>query len=125
MTLMNEQPSKSGRRNQLVKDVEDRQEPLLWVGSSALDLGLKPVRGPQLLATLKKREHEVPLGGEMPIHRLASDARAFDDRVDASRLDALARERLVGEGGRSPAHLVGGRQITPGGARRDLCVAWI
>ena len=88
ITLMNEQPSKSGLRNHSSNTSKIASSCSLRIRAALLDLGLKPIPGPELLAALQERHHEVLLGGEVAVHRLAGDARSLDDRVDADRLDA-------------------------------------
>src|ERR1700722_4473482 len=43
----------------VVEDIEDRQQALLRIGCPTLDLGLQPTPGPQFLAALEKRQHEI------------------------------------------------------------------
>src|SRR5207237_7372227 len=51
----------------LVEDGEDRQQAFAWVGGVLLDLGLEPLLGPELLASLQKGQDQVILGGEVPV----------------------------------------------------------
>ena len=95
ITLMNEQPSNSGRTEPSVEDIEDGQQLLARIRASLLDLTLKPAPRPELVAALEECHHEVLLGGEVAIHRLSGYARSLDDRVDSDRLDAPTREQLV------------------------------
>ena len=94
-TLMNVQPSKSERPNHSSKTVEDRQQPGGGIICPAHHLLLQPGARPALLAQLEEREHEVVLGGEVPVERHLRDARPADDRVDADRLDSSGAEQLV------------------------------
>ena len=93
---MNEQPSKSGVRNQPSNTSKIASNRSRRIRRFALDLSLEPPPGPQLVATLEERQHEVLLGGEVAVHGLPGDARSLDDRVDPDRLNAPAREQLIG-----------------------------
>ena len=88
-----------------VEHVEDGQQLLARIRAPPLDLTLKPPPGPDLVPTLRERQHEVLLGGEVAIHRLPGYARSLDDRVDPDRLDAPTREQLVGRFEQSLARL--------------------
>jgi hypothetical protein len=92
---MNEQPSKSLRRNhpsKTSKIASSRSR-----GSAARRLTSAWSQScPQLLAALEEGEHQVLLRVEVAVERLPRDARAGDDRVDPHRLDPLAGEEVVG-----------------------------
>ena len=94
-TLMNEQPSKSSRRNQSSKTSKIASRRSTGSGGADLDLGLEPVAGPALLAAGEEREDELVLRGEVPVERHLRDARRGDDRVHAHRADAVAGKELV------------------------------
>jgi hypothetical protein len=82
----------------LAEEVEDREQLVLGRVAASARLGFHPVLGPDLLALLQEGEHEVVLGGEVPVQRGLCDLRPRDHLVDADRPDALAREEVVRAG---------------------------
>ncbi len=66
---MKEQPFEVVTAEPCVEDVEDREEPIAGISRTPLDLGLKPLVRPELLAALEKREHEVVLRREVTVKR--------------------------------------------------------
>ena len=80
----------------LVEHVEDREQLLAGLRCPPLDLGFQPVLGPQLLAALEEREHEVVLRREVPVQRQGATPARADDIVEPDRADSLLREQLVG-----------------------------
>ena len=110
ITLMNEQPSKPGLRNHSSNTSKIASSRSRGIAGPPADLGGQPAVGPQLLAPGQEREHQVLLGAEVAVHRLARHAGALDDRVDADGLHALAREQLVGRGQQPLASVAGVRR---------------
>jgi len=53
-------------------------------------LGLDPIHGPALLALLEEGDHQVVLGGEMPIERRLRHAGAFNDLIDSDVANSWA-----------------------------------
>ncbi len=66
---MNEQPSKSSRRNHSSKTSKIASSRSAGSVGAALGLPLQPVLGPALLAALEERQHELVLGAEVAIQR--------------------------------------------------------
>ena len=79
----------------LVEEIEDREQLLLWLRGAPFGLGLDPIHGPASLALLEEGEHEVVLGGEMPIQRRLRDAGAFNDLIDSDSANSAGRKHAV------------------------------
>ena len=75
-TLMNEQPSKSSRRNHSSKTSKIASSRSAGSAARRSASLLEPVLGPALLAALEEREHELVLGAEVAIQRHPRDAGA-------------------------------------------------
>ena len=94
-TLMNEQASKSSRWNQSSKR---RRSPATGPpgGAAPPCLCFDPTQRPPLFAKLEEREHQMVLGGEMPVQSGLRHTGAVDHLVDSDVANPAAGEQLVG-----------------------------
>ena len=96
ITLMNEQPSKSGRANHSPKTSKIASSRAAGVARAALDLGLQPAARPALLAGGEEGDDQLVLGREVAVQRHLRRARLVDDAVHADGARAVLGEQLVG-----------------------------
>ena len=79
----------------IVIRIEDRQQPLLGIGGANADFTNQPILGPQGLAPIEEREHEVLLRFEMAVQCHLGDAGPLNNSVHADRTRALMGEQIV------------------------------
>ena len=93
---MNEQPSKSSRRNHSSNRSKIASRRSSGVAPRRRASACDPVEGPALLALCEERHDEVVLGREVVVERRFRDARVRDHLVDPHGANTARGEEAVG-----------------------------
>ena len=91
---MNEQASKSSRRNHSSKTSKIASSCSSGVEPRLLP-PLRQAHGSSAARAFEEGEHEIVLRREVPVERRLGDPGVFDHLIDADRLDPPLREQLV------------------------------